>query len=352
VASLTDSNPNATAGQFTATITWGDGAPSTVGLVTANGRGGFDVSGAHTYAEEGNYAISVAINDGAGHSATANSKASIADAALHATAVPVIGTAAASTGAVTVATFTDDDPGGVVGDYSATIDWGDGSPATSGLIRTNLGGGFDVTSTGHAYVEEGSFTVSVTVRDVGGASATVAGNAQIIVAEAGHLAVAGQDVFGAGDRRRAQVQRSVRNAGGPGGRRVASAIIRDGHAERVDAFLRIGMTRAGDVEDAGRFRHDTARDDRRAVTPVDARAVAVSRAGRIIVRKRGDRDGAGRGALGAEDRYHAGVQRRVGNAGGALGARAAAAAIRDGHAEPVAAFRRVNMAGTQHIEAA
>ena len=179
VASLTDSNPNATAGQFTATITWGDGAPSTVGLVTANGRGGFDVNGAHTYAEEGNYAISVAINDGAGHSATANSKASIADAALHATAVPVIGTAAASTGAVTVATFTDDDPGGVVGDYSATIDWGDGSPATSGLIRTNLGGGFDVTSTGHTYVEEGSFTVSVTVRDVGGASATVAGNAQI-----------------------------------------------------------------------------------------------------------------------------------------------------------------------------
>jgi PKD repeat protein len=179
VASITDSNPNATANQFTATITWGDGSLSAAGLVTANSRGGFDVSASHTYAEEGNYAISIVINDGAGHSVTTSGAARIADAALHAAAVPVSGTAAASTGAVTVANFTDDDPGGVVGDYSATIDWGDGSPATSGVIRANVSGGFDVTSTGHTYAQEGSFTVSVTVRDVGGAGAIAAGNAQI-----------------------------------------------------------------------------------------------------------------------------------------------------------------------------
>jgi FG-GAP-like repeat len=177
VASFTDTNPNATASQFTANIAWGDGNVS-AGVVTANSHGGFDVSAAHAYAEEGSYAISVTISDGAA-GATANGAASIADAALHVSAVAVSGTAGASTGAVPVASFTDDNPSGSPGGYTASIDWGDGSAVTAGVVTARLGGGFDVTSTGHTYAGEGSYAISITVRDAGGASAAATANALI-----------------------------------------------------------------------------------------------------------------------------------------------------------------------------
>ena len=57
VATFTDANPGATAGEFSATITWGDGTSSAGTISAANG--GFRVSGSHTYADEGNYAVKV-----------------------------------------------------------------------------------------------------------------------------------------------------------------------------------------------------------------------------------------------------------------------------------------------------
>jgi hypothetical protein len=65
VATFTDADPNAMAGDFTATITWGDSNTST-GMITVNGSGGFNVTGSNTYAEEGSYAVIVTINDAGG----------------------------------------------------------------------------------------------------------------------------------------------------------------------------------------------------------------------------------------------------------------------------------------------
>ena len=69
VASLADSNPATQAGGFTASIAWGDGT-SSAGTVTADGKGGFDVSGTRTYASAGTYPISVTASDGLGNSLT------------------------------------------------------------------------------------------------------------------------------------------------------------------------------------------------------------------------------------------------------------------------------------------
>src|SRR5260370_42134821 len=71
VANFTDANFGGTVSDFSATITWGDGI-STAGTVTANGGGSFTVSGSHTYAEEGSFAITVTLTD-VGASAVANS---------------------------------------------------------------------------------------------------------------------------------------------------------------------------------------------------------------------------------------------------------------------------------------
>jgi hypothetical protein len=73
VATFNDQDPAAHAGDFTATINWGDGH-LTNGTITANGKGGFDVSGVNTYTHAGAFPINVDIADfgggpGAGGSA-------------------------------------------------------------------------------------------------------------------------------------------------------------------------------------------------------------------------------------------------------------------------------------------
>src|SRR5579872_1471 len=61
VATFTDDNPAATAGNFTATIDWGD-ATLSAGIISGNASG-FTASGTHTYAAPGTYTVNVTIND-------------------------------------------------------------------------------------------------------------------------------------------------------------------------------------------------------------------------------------------------------------------------------------------------
>jgi hypothetical protein len=68
-----------------------------------------------------------------------------------------------------VATFSDADPSGTPTQYTASIDWGDGS-VSSGSISASPSG-FNVTGT-HAYAEEGALVVRVFILDSGGAAAS------------------------------------------------------------------------------------------------------------------------------------------------------------------------------------
>jgi hypothetical protein len=60
VGHFTDGDSTAVASDYTAQITWGDGASST-GAVTAAAAGGFDVSGTHTYAAGGTDQLTVSV---------------------------------------------------------------------------------------------------------------------------------------------------------------------------------------------------------------------------------------------------------------------------------------------------
>jgi hypothetical protein len=62
-----------------------------------------------------------------------------------------------------VASFHDPDTSATAAEYSATIDWGDGT-SSAGTI-SGSGGSFDVNGT-HTYAEQGSYTVKVTITDV------------------------------------------------------------------------------------------------------------------------------------------------------------------------------------------
>ena len=64
-----------------------------------------------------------------------------------------------------VATFSDTDSTAVASDFTATINWGDSSTPTAGMITEDASDVFHVTGT-HAYTTGGSFPITVTIKDV------------------------------------------------------------------------------------------------------------------------------------------------------------------------------------------
>ena len=189
VATFADSNASAQAASFTATIDWGDGVTSS-GSVVSNGDGGFNVVGSHTYAEQATDAIHVTVADGAQNTITIVGSAAIADATLSATGVSTIKVDRHDSSSIKVATFSDSGGADAIGDYTATIDWGDGSPTSSGTIAVS-GSGFSVSGS-HAYQKPGRHTISVTIKDEGGA--TVSTTSKVIVGADNERLV--EDLFG------------------------------------------------------------------------------------------------------------------------------------------------------------
>jgi hypothetical protein len=100
----------------------------------------------------------------------------LAPSTFQATGVPVSATADAQFNG-TVATFTEAVPDTVASDYTATIEWGDGT-STAGVVTPASGGGFAV-SCAHTYATGGTFTISVKITDIQGATATATSTADV-----------------------------------------------------------------------------------------------------------------------------------------------------------------------------
>lgn len=165
VATFSDPNTTEDASHYTATIDWGDGNTS-AGAVTGS-NGSFSVGGSHTYAEDGSYSVTVTIADTPSNTAMATTAASVSDAPLSAAGGAGGSTLQSYSG--TVATFTDGNPSAPVSDFAASIDWGDGNTST-GTVSAS-GGGFSVAGS-HTYAGTGYFTVTTTITDEGGSTAT------------------------------------------------------------------------------------------------------------------------------------------------------------------------------------
>jgi len=176
VGTFVDDSPTANAADFTTvSIDWGDGTPTTTGTVTATLQDlnsvHFNVTGTHTYTEEGSRSIKITLVDDGGTTGTINSVANVADAPITASGVPGgLSLTEGSTFSGLVATFTDAGTDGTINDYlSTTINWGDGT-VTPATVALGAGGVFNVTGS-HVY-EDGVRTITVKVVDVGGSTAT------------------------------------------------------------------------------------------------------------------------------------------------------------------------------------
>ncbi len=153
VATITNGTGAAT--DYGATITWGDGNTST-GTITADPNGGFDVTGTNTFATAGSFAVTVAVTDANGNAL--GSALTTATVAATAPTVTANGTLISATVGKSfsggVATFSDSSPGATAGNYTATIDWGDGT-TSAGTVAAS-GGSFVVNGT-HTYFTSSHF---------------------------------------------------------------------------------------------------------------------------------------------------------------------------------------------------
>jgi hypothetical protein len=182
VATFTDANPGDNSADFTATIHWGN-ANSTTGSVSYS-RGAYTVTGS-TYAEEGSYAVTVDVVDDGGSklSGIGKTTVTVTDGALTdtSTTVSASGTEGSATGSIVAATFTDANPGDNSADFTATIDWGNGS-SSAGTV-TYGGGTYTVTGS-TTYAEDGSYAVTANVVDDGGSKLTGIGKTTVTVSDA------------------------------------------------------------------------------------------------------------------------------------------------------------------------
>jgi hypothetical protein len=180
VARFTTTDNSANPGDFTATIDWGDGTANSAGTVVAS-PGGFVVTGAHTFTTTSpNEPVTVSITDTRGFGqGVASSLANVTSPGGILTpfgrTVPFV--AGTLSGRV-VAGFTDTDSHAYPGQFTAAINWGDGTASTAGSVSID-GGGFDVTGS-HAYLRAGTQPITVAITDsVTGAAVTAVSTANI-----------------------------------------------------------------------------------------------------------------------------------------------------------------------------
>ena len=174
VATFTDPSP-AAPGAYTATILWGNGQTS-AGTVTALGGDRLAVSGNNVYAHAARYVIATQISRPGRAAVVVTSAAVMTEEPFWATRTfqraavgqPVTGA---------LGTLTDLNLAAAASDFTAVIDWGDGT-RTRGLLLPKGKGAFDIAGS-HAYSSIGTRTLALSLTDEAGR--TVATNPLITI---------------------------------------------------------------------------------------------------------------------------------------------------------------------------
>jgi RHS repeat-associated protein len=187
VAAFVGSNP------VSANIQWGDGANS-AGSITIVDSTHFNVSAnpSHTYADEGTYNLLVTVTMSVGGPLTAAGPAVVADAALTGTGNNFSLAQGQYLGFVagqaytppTIATFSDANTNAPVGDFTASINMGDGNSIAGTLATNGPAGSFKVLpASPYTYAQPGSYTITTTVTDKGSTAINLTGTATVGVIE-------------------------------------------------------------------------------------------------------------------------------------------------------------------------
>jgi PKD repeat protein len=139
----------------TLTYDWnfGDGSPHATGATPS-----------HTYADNGTYSVTLTVDDGHGGTASASTTATISNVAPTVTLAPSLGI---ESGQSASSGFTLSDAGALDSPWNWSVEWGDGSPPTTGSTGVQ---GF-IEPPAHQYFGQGTFTIVTRATDKDGATA-------------------------------------------------------------------------------------------------------------------------------------------------------------------------------------
>jgi len=160
------------AGLFTRTVNWGDGTVLTGTQVKINPVGAaslrrFQLVAGHDYTTAGQFPVVINISDPGGAQLALTGTAYIS-----ASPIAISGVELYRTGGIIqnkmVAAFTDGGAASTASDYTATIDWGDGT-VSSGTIKGGKDFSYQVFGS-HQYLTPNTFTVSTAVTRTSGGS--------------------------------------------------------------------------------------------------------------------------------------------------------------------------------------
>jgi hypothetical protein len=157
--------------------------PNLLKVLRGNGDGTFQLPPITQNTRGGAFSSTIADfdNDGKVDIAIVNPVFDVVDAYLNSPAAQgasFSSTADTAATNVLVATFKDYDATKTASAFSATINWGDGTPSSSATIASNGSGGFNVNGT-HTYTSAGIYTVAVQVSDTSGNFAAANGSASV-----------------------------------------------------------------------------------------------------------------------------------------------------------------------------
>lgn len=167
LATFTDvAGGNDVVGNYVAVIDWGDGTPTSNGVITKNATTNvYTVSGNHLYTNAGAYPVSVTITHGNSPSTPVLLTGVVTDQGqiLSPLGVTVSGVEGTTITSAAVATFRSSSNTSTAADFTATITWGDGTIATAGVISKGTTGIFTVRGT-HLYKNDGTYAIAVSVK--------------------------------------------------------------------------------------------------------------------------------------------------------------------------------------------
>ena len=186
---------------YSATVDWGDGSAPTAATVDpmgwldvwSTGPATFSIDGTHAYAQAGDYTVKIDVADNQGDSAeTTTTVQASAPASGLILSADYVGSAAAGgpIPAAPLASISNLAAGASASDFTATVDWGDGSPPTAGTVVADAsipgqpGSQFAV-SGGHTYATPGLYSLTITVKGPDGSTSEVTTIVSVSLASAG-----------------------------------------------------------------------------------------------------------------------------------------------------------------------
>lgn len=178
IASFSSTDLQGTLADYQATIYW-TGAANLItgGSIAPNGSGSYIVYASNVYPKPGTYPVNVVVTGANNTSVQATGTATVTDAPL--SAYPTTFSAQIQVpDSGTVATFQTSNSYATTADFTASINWGDGTAPTPGSLSSNGYASFGVVGQ-HTYASVGTYPVTVTIVSPGGQSVLV--NSQAVV---------------------------------------------------------------------------------------------------------------------------------------------------------------------------